>query len=576
MTATPKTRYCRCGARLARDNAGTRCSACVAANRDRLVTAPEVPADFWDEVVLREALASRHMGRVIRAWRTHPYHGRQSFPQDRVAAWAEITQTQLSRIENGAPMMHLDRLIQWARILRIPPERLWFAMPDSDRQITTGATSAVTGAPIAIEAASLVPVVTDGELLSAEVDDSPAWVPSETTEPANAPDGTDWPVWFGMRLAHAVSMVHNWTGEHSDTLQTLLNQEILVFDASAPYGGQPVFETSRRQALITLATLPLVALGAPRSFSESNAATEFFLSHCGASLTACWHLLKGSDLDTVDRLLNGYLMGLETVARRPSKYQGTAARLTSQGHRISGIIALHRNHIRAREHHCRQAIEYASLAEDVGSRVSALISLASTYFYDSDPVRAAETYENALVFDADMSPLQRSRTRAELSVVYGQLGRERETLESAELAEQLYPVRPEHDPSYLYAEFTRASLILEQGLAYAALAQRRPERGYQQTAANVFARIEQAAQTPIPDRIKYEIINHQASTAVLLGDLEAFEDYVTRGVEGAILLGSKQRQREVRAAWRLANESWPTEPRLKALGRDLMPALTAN
>jgi transcriptional regulator with XRE-family HTH domain len=185
MTATHRTRYCRCGARLARDNTGTRCSACVAADRDRLATAPEVPADFWDEVVLREALASRHMGRVIRAWRTHPYHGRQGLPQARVAAWADITQTQLSRIENGAPMMHLDRLIQWARILRIPPERLWFAMPDSDRQIAIGAASAAVGASTAIQAAWLTPVVTDGELLGAGVNDSPARVPSETIELAS-------------------------------------------------------------------------------------------------------------------------------------------------------------------------------------------------------------------------------------------------------------------------------------------------------------------------------------------------------------------------------------------------------
>src|SRR5437773_2530589 len=76
MTSSHRTRYCRCGARLARDNTSTRCSACIALDRDRLCTAPEVPADFWDEVVLREALLHRHMGRVIRAWRTHPHHGR--------------------------------------------------------------------------------------------------------------------------------------------------------------------------------------------------------------------------------------------------------------------------------------------------------------------------------------------------------------------------------------------------------------------------------------------------------------------------------------------------------------------
>jgi hypothetical protein len=56
MTATHKVRYCRCGARLARDNPGNRCGPYLAADRDRLAAAPEVPADFWNEVVLQEAL----------------------------------------------------------------------------------------------------------------------------------------------------------------------------------------------------------------------------------------------------------------------------------------------------------------------------------------------------------------------------------------------------------------------------------------------------------------------------------------------------------------------------------------
>jgi transcriptional regulator with XRE-family HTH domain len=130
MTAAHKARYCRCGARLARDNTGSRCAPCVAADRDRAVAPPEVPAEFWDEVVLREALLSRHMGRVIRAWRTHAHHGRQPVSQDQVASWMGITQAQLSRIENGPPVVHLDRLIQWATVLRIPTDRLWFAMPE--------------------------------------------------------------------------------------------------------------------------------------------------------------------------------------------------------------------------------------------------------------------------------------------------------------------------------------------------------------------------------------------------------------------------------------------------------------
>ncbi|MFJ6198664.1 helix-turn-helix domain-containing protein [Micromonospora sp. NPDC092111] len=129
MTATHKARCCRCGARLARDNNSGRCSPCSSHHRQHPDTAPEVPAGFWDETVISAALQSRHMGRVIRAWRTHPSHGRHPMSQDQTASWMGMSQAQLSRIENGPPMVHLDRLMQWAAALHMPAERLWFAMP---------------------------------------------------------------------------------------------------------------------------------------------------------------------------------------------------------------------------------------------------------------------------------------------------------------------------------------------------------------------------------------------------------------------------------------------------------------
>src|SRR4051794_38728720 len=107
-------RRCVCGALLARDNTANRCASCVAKSRQQLQAAPEVPRDFWDHETMREALAQRHMGLIIRAFRTHPRHGRKGVSQETAAGWAGITQAQLSRIENGAPILHIDRLAQWA------------------------------------------------------------------------------------------------------------------------------------------------------------------------------------------------------------------------------------------------------------------------------------------------------------------------------------------------------------------------------------------------------------------------------------------------------------------------------
>jgi hypothetical protein len=124
----------RCGGRLARDNDSGRCAACQAAERDRLIAPPTVPASFWEHEPIRQALTERHLGRVIRAYRCHPYHGRHPLPQTTVARWLGITQAQLSRVENGPPMVHLDRLTHWAQLLRIPGEQLWFALPEARRE----------------------------------------------------------------------------------------------------------------------------------------------------------------------------------------------------------------------------------------------------------------------------------------------------------------------------------------------------------------------------------------------------------------------------------------------------------
>src|SRR6266568_2662724 len=388
---------------------------------------------------------------------------------------------------------------------------------------------------------------------------------------------TEWPAWFGMRVAQLVTLVDTWPGSISqaDSLQALLHQEILMFDAAAPEHQDVAYMThalSRRQALVTLAALP-TTLAHPAAVSAGTpgaaAAADSFLSRCAASLTACWHLLRGSDLSTVDRVVPTYLFALEGVARQESRYQQAAAQLASQAHRILGIIALHRDPLKVRERHCKQALHFATIGSDPNSQASALISLASTYFYGSNPARAATVYEQALSLGSDLSALQRSRVHAELAVAYGQLRREQEAIRSAGVAEEMYPGHPEEDRSFLYAEFTPASLTLERGLAYVALAEQYPGRGYQSRASDIFARVEQAMPATVPDRIRFEIVNHQARTAVLQNDLDAFETYMGRGLDGVDLLQSRQRRKEAREAWERARQRWPGDRRLQTVSERL-------
>lgn len=130
----PQQYYCRCGTRLAKDNTQRQCARCQRQSRDKLITPPEVPAEFWDTEQFEESFAARHMGRVSRAYRMHPHHyavyGPNGISQTLLGQWLGLRQPQVSRFETGPPLQLLDTLQHWARVLRIPPELLWFRLPE--------------------------------------------------------------------------------------------------------------------------------------------------------------------------------------------------------------------------------------------------------------------------------------------------------------------------------------------------------------------------------------------------------------------------------------------------------------
>ncbi|MGH8878435.1 MAG: helix-turn-helix domain-containing protein [Stackebrandtia sp.] len=125
--------YCRCGIRLARDNTQRQCARCQRQSREKFISPLEVPAEFWDTEQFAEAFAARHMGRVSRAYRTHPFHyavyGPYGISQTLLGQWLNLRQPQVSRYETGPALQLLDTLQHWARVLRIPPELLWFRLP---------------------------------------------------------------------------------------------------------------------------------------------------------------------------------------------------------------------------------------------------------------------------------------------------------------------------------------------------------------------------------------------------------------------------------------------------------------
>ncbi|MGH4014074.1 MAG: helix-turn-helix domain-containing protein [Pseudonocardiaceae bacterium] len=97
-----------------------------------------MPPEFWQSEQFWEAFAAQHMGRVSRAYRTHPYHhavyGSSGISQTVLGQWLGLRQPQVSEFETGPPVRDLDTLVYWARVLGIPAELLWFDLPNQPRR----------------------------------------------------------------------------------------------------------------------------------------------------------------------------------------------------------------------------------------------------------------------------------------------------------------------------------------------------------------------------------------------------------------------------------------------------------
>jgi transcriptional regulator with XRE-family HTH domain len=322
-----------------------------------------------------------------------------------------------------------DDLLATRSELRAAYAQLAAARRDRERRLVLQAEAEREERLTRLRASGRTPALPATTILRLTDDDRSGFTEVGSRSSVSLSDGVDWPAWFGLRLAGLFCAVDSWPdAAHCYDLQALLHQEILMLDAEEPEDLSNAYSLSRRQALVALASLPLPAIATGQGIGATAYSVERFLARCAASLTGCWHLLRGSDLDTVEQLLSKYILPLGVIARQSSRHRQIAARLASQAHRICGIVALHRNHVRLRERHCQQALHYARIGGDASTEAAALISLASTYFYQSQPGQATALYESGLAENTAVPRLQQSRLCAELSVVYGQLGRERDAL----------------------------------------------------------------------------------------------------------------------------------------------------
>ncbi|MGH3621480.1 MAG: helix-turn-helix domain-containing protein [Sciscionella sp.] len=123
----------RCRARLAADQSGDTCSPCNRADDGEHAAAHDV--EFWHREAIRDALASRHFGRFLQAYRSA--HA-PPLTQAAVGRWLGMTQAQVSRMERSATApTDLRKLQRWSAALQIPPDLLWFSASHAPEESDT-------------------------------------------------------------------------------------------------------------------------------------------------------------------------------------------------------------------------------------------------------------------------------------------------------------------------------------------------------------------------------------------------------------------------------------------------------
>jgi tetratricopeptide (TPR) repeat protein len=143
----------RCGGRLSRDSRASLCAPCRQLSGIGSDRAPEFGPEFWGTDQMRDAFATRDMGVVVRAYRYHPAHGHKPLSQETVSRWlGSVTQSQLSRIESGQNRVDtLDKLMHYARALKMPADLLWFELPEhavAPSRLAEGAVFALPDGPV--------------------------------------------------------------------------------------------------------------------------------------------------------------------------------------------------------------------------------------------------------------------------------------------------------------------------------------------------------------------------------------------------------------------------------------------
>jgi transcriptional regulator with XRE-family HTH domain len=332
--------------------------------------------------------------------------------------------------------------------------------------------------------------------------------------------------------------------------------------ALLPFIGDSTMDQRKRTTLQTMFATAAGLLIAPSlihieswerlATGKSSNINEQSLQHLRDLMQTCWKLSNTGELDLAENILTQFLPRLESMA----PHLPEAANLTAQGLQLKSILVAHNLKLADKVALCQRSVSYVRDASDVNVLVAGLAQLAIAYQYADQFKDALATYQEALKYSHQVSPLLQSRIYIEGAAMFAKSGRKKEARFYMSLAEETYPTSPQDDPSFLFADSSLAIIALHTGLAYTYMGQ--PTDALNSLHYQTLKEI-------VPERIRLEIVNSQGQAAILLGDLDQYTATLQDGLAGARALGSKKRYNEAVSIFQNVPATWRKEPQLRPI-----------
>jgi transcriptional regulator with XRE-family HTH domain len=354
-----------------------------------------------------------------------------------------------------------------------------------------------------------------------------------------------------------------------DDKRDVIRQAIKEFDTMNTSNKN--YQITRREALCSLATLPLITFGltAPGK-AVQPAQYGSILAQCAASLEACYELYHSSDASDISlafKSVSKYLSVLQTIMRDSSQYRKEATDLAARYALLKTLLGWICSNPTETLQYAKNALALCKETGDISLQLSAYSKLAWGYLYDKQYTAALRTAQEAdglllqyyrIPNAQPLHPVIQSGMYGTLALMLARNG------QSPDVAlGKATEVDPGDEP-YALMSSKRSTRLLETGWTYCYY------DNQTKTMEVLQQRIDPETLSPKMSQSemgRVETINIMALSSLKIRDrdIERTIHFWVAGIEGAKTLQNQQRFNEALTTYEFMEMVWPGDARIKNL-----------